>query len=299
MRSFLVSIALALAACSSGLDVDPPENGLQLRMPPTEVAPGKEVLLCTYLKPLDKELMIKSFTMHQTPGGHHAALFSVISPQASGTNPCADPETAAGGAEMANWRPVAAGVDDTHLPPGVGLRIPAGKQLMMQSHFVNAGAEVMVSESAINLTSYDGTPAQVADYLVLNELNSVNLPRGESSMDRECVQSHDVNIISMLGHLHQYGILLRVELEALDGTWNELYKETDGKLLRERPPTRVFPPEAPMVVKAGQKWRYTCGWNNTTDHEIKWPEEMCATFMMYYPSKGFIVCNDGVTSTLD
>src|SRR5688572_17437406 len=139
---FALLVVVFLAACTSGLDIDPPVNGMQLKTEPMEVPAGKEVLLCTYLKPLDKELMLKAITFHQTEGGHHVALFSVITPQASGTRDCTDPNTPEGAAQMANWRPVAAGSNHA-LPAGVGLKIPSGKQLMMQSHFVNTTGDVM------------------------------------------------------------------------------------------------------------------------------------------------------------
>lgn len=296
MRHFAPALA-ALAACSSGLDVDPPENGMQLRMDVQSVAPGKEVLLCTYLPPLKKEIVVRSITFHQTAGGHHVALFALTTPKASGTSECADPNSAEGGIEMNNWRPVAAGTNQV-LPPGVALKIPAGKQLMMQSHFVNTHDEPMESESAVNMYAFEGTPTHQADYLALNELDGLRIPQGEFTVTRECAIDHDLSLLTVLGHTHQYGTLYKLELQDLAGNWTELYHETDGAKLRNSPKELHYPPEAPLQIKAGQKWRYTCSWNNTTDHEIRFPEEMCAAFMTYFPSKGFIVCNDGENSVL-
>ena len=35
----------------------------------------------------------------------------------------------------------------------------------------------------------------------------------------------------------------------------------------------------------------TCGWTNTTDHVLGWPEEMCVGLMYYSPGRGYLMCD--------
>jgi hypothetical protein len=58
---------------------------------------------------------------------------------------------------------------------------------------------------------------------------------------------------------------------------------------RDSPPIDLYV-QNPKPLHTGQVLRTTCAWNNTTDHELKFPEEMCATFGLVAGTKQPVVC---------
>ena len=69
----------------------------------------------------------------------------------------------------------------------------------------------------------------------------------------------------------------------------QFYYATDGPLLRDSPDILNF--EEALSLDTGDTIRVTCGWTNTTDHALSWPEEMCVALMYYSPGRGFLSCD--------
>lgn len=291
---------LLLSACGGSgpfqAQVAAPARGFQLITPELKIAAGQEQLWCSTFAPRDADTLITAVENYQAPGGHHAALFMIESDYVAGALP-ARCDGVNSGIEMTQWRFLgsgnpAEGVDK--FPDGVALLLPKGKTLMVQSHYL-AGKSGIDARDVINVVTGDPAKSYTqANYWILGD-TGLKVPQGAYQTGADCVIDTDINVLDIRGHTHQYGNLFQLDrlLPA-----QQLYRQTDGPLMRVDPPRQKYPLEAPLKLGAGEKLHYTCGWNNTTDHQLQFPEEMCQGIVLYYPSKGFVVCDGGQTSVL-
>ncbi|MEC9071162.1 MAG: hypothetical protein VX938_02230, partial [Myxococcota bacterium] len=49
--------------------------------------------------------------------------------------------------------------------------------------------------------------------------------------------------------------------------------------------------DEPVSLEPGDRIQVTCQWDNTTEHPLTWPEEMCVALMYYSPGAGFLMCD--------
>jgi hypothetical protein len=272
-----------------------PNRTLRLFTPPMVIQPGEEILFCNPLPYIaEQDLLFKAVRGAQMRGGHHAGVFVSIQPTEDYT-----PEEC--GDDMSHLRYTAgaggAGGEFTELPAGVSLRINEGQQVVIQSHYINSSdAPITVMDMVeLDFTTIDESPKVVDAFAMIND--DLAIPPGAVGHTREtlCTLEEDMDIYMLLGHTHEYGVSF--EFERIPGGTGEpelLYFATDGKLLRESPEIKTY--DDPLRFKAGDELRVTCKWDNDTDHELGWPEEMCVALMYYGPGRGWLTCsqNDGV-----
>ena len=220
-------------------------------------------------------------------GGHHTAVFVANSPQNDfEPGECTDED-------MMNYRYVAGagggGGLDTEMPEGVALRIQQGQQVVLQSHYINTTDEPMVVMDAVDLEYADDENVTIADPFAMLH-SSFEVPPGEEHFEvvSECTADEPMEIYMLLGHTHENGTLFDFEW-IRDGEQPEhLYHATDGRLLRNTPEIKIY--DEPLQIDAGDTFRMTCAWENTHDHPLTWPEEMCVALMYYGPSRGWMTC---------
>lgn len=107
-----------------------------------------------------------------------------------------------------------------------------------------------------------------------------------------CEASVDTNVFYVLGHTHAWGKRFVLTHEDRDGKATTLYDEVGGERLQFDPPIIEYPHDRPLLIRKGDKLRAQCAWQNTTDHVLRFPEEMCAALMFYYPARGFLTCHE-------
>lgn len=271
-----------------------PDTTLRLFSPPMVVQPGEEVLYCNPLPFIaDREFLFKAVRGAQMRGGHHAGVFVSVQPTEDYT-----PELC--GDDMSHLRYTAgaggAGGEFTELPPGVGLRISEGQQIVIQSHYINASDEPVTVMDMVELdyTTLKESPTIVDAFAMIND--DLDIPAGAVGHTKttDCTLEEDMDIYMLLGHTHEHGVLFEFErFPGGDGEPELLYHATDGKLLRESPEIKTW--ADPLRFKAGDRLRVTCKWDNETDRSLGWPEEMCVALMYYGPGRGWLTCtqNDG------
>lgn len=295
----LIAVLLPLLACGGKepyqAQVAPPQRGFQLVTPRIRVSPGDEQMWCSNFPPRGEDTLIAAVETYQAPGGHHAALFMIDADYTGPAQQRCDGVNSA--VEMTQWRFLgssspAEGVDK--FPEGVALLLPKGKTLMVQSHYLGIGGAIDARD-VVNVVAGDPTKVwTLANYWILGD-TGIHIPPGAYQTSADCAIDSDINVFDIRGHTHQYGTLF--QLDRLS-TGAQLYRATDGPLMRVDPPRVRFPLAAPLRLSAGEKLRYTCGWDNGSGHALKFPEEMCQGIILYYPSKGFVLCDGGQTSVL-
>jgi hypothetical protein len=160
---------------------------------------------------------------------------------------------------------------------------------VIQSHYVNTTRRDMVVADVARFT-FARNPSQVTEvsYLILNHA-AVNVPaRSPATFSVQCspdLGRGPINLLNMLGHMHEWGTSIRVERER-SGTTEMLYEERQWRPeYRDEPPLRHWPSSAPLQVMPGDRLRLECNFNNNTTKPLLFPGEMCTAVMTYFPAR--------------
>lgn len=296
----------SLSACSppeQGMEPEPPDEAPSFSLTASALSfstgtftvPPGDSFECFYTPIItDRELNIHNGYGHQGPGGHHITVYyTTVNKQAPGHHPCTDDE-------MVTWRMVA-GVNDggtaggeglVELPPGVVMKVPAGAQIVTQSHYINATSQPRkLSDSAtVNIVPTDQVKAY-ANYMVANDATFAIPAQGSRRRSMTCVTPQDLKLVLYLGHMHERGRYYK--LERIDDKGNQLelmYEYEWEPAFTSHPPVRHFPMEQPKLLPKGTLLRQTCSWLNNTDEVLRFPREMCLAFMYYFPDQGELDC---------
>ncbi|MDP3274490.1 MAG: hypothetical protein Q8Q09_04795 [Deltaproteobacteria bacterium] len=271
-----------------------PEGALLVETPEFAVGAGQEALYC-YPSTIttDREITTRELHSYQLLGGHHLVLFYFERPVAV-TAPHECTET-----EMSNLRFIGGGEESLEqalrLPDGVGVRIPRGAQLVLQSHYLNLEPqERQVKDALVIVPAREGSITQFADPMAVND-GAFEIPVGTPyGRTVSCDITAETRLLSVRGHTHEWGTRFRLELERASGARETLYDERGGLALKNNPPVHNFPLDQPLILRPGDRLLQSCDWLNTTTDTLLFPQEMCASLMYYMPARGFITCGTPV-----
>jgi hypothetical protein len=295
----LICAPLALIACGKE-DIDTEtlplgkmvhtEDGFRWDLDPFEVEAGKEIQRCVVLEGVDEDVVIETANTTQSAGGHHLIIFTGIN-AVPGT--VVDCTTAA---SMANFRFIAPGVFHGGLD-NTAFKIPKGKPIILQSHYVNASTKPIEAVDSYTVKKVAaGAAPKLVDFFAFTDVE-FKIPVGAKSITHTCTMDKDLQVLEHSGHMHEFGTHYTMEhlipgqepiiLDSYE--WNADY--------RDQPMRHSFTADAPMIVRAGESLRMTCAWENPKGREIEFPEEMCAAFFHYLTSEdrpgGFLSCFEG------
>src|SRR5437868_3497392 len=164
MRYPLVLLSL-LAGCSSApksqTEILPelkqvleakPANGYQVILPVVKgLQPGADNEVCTWTELVfDHDVDIRAVQAFQTTGGHHVVLYTTTKLQEPGTTrTCTDDDmttfrfTAGSGGEGQYGK--------NEAPGDLVFRVPAGAQVVLNHHYINATQQVRDAQSAMSI----------------------------------------------------------------------------------------------------------------------------------------------------
>jgi len=255
-----------------------------------DIQPG-DTFECFYTDTITQEQLNVSFAEgKQGPGGHHLVVYYTDQKVPPSHHPCTD-------VEMIGLHQIAGAGDGKEgvvgLPEGYASRVPAGKQLVVQVHYIRTEDGPLTVEDEITLHTVPTEKVKAfANSFVLNDGNFRLPPRSAPASASECVVPDDFDVLLVLGHMHEWGSHYKLERVDEAGVAQETLYETDwDPLYASHPPISRFDPTKPLKLTKGMRLRQTCNWKNVEDHEMAFPREMCVMFTYYIPDKGFIVCD--------
>jgi hypothetical protein len=277
---------------SDALVLAPPAHGLQIGTPEFAVPPGQERQWCYYFKlPSDVDLDVVRFEIRFLPGSHHMNLFQTDRDVPDHDEDCFEkmPFTSV---ENPHGVDLVVGSQsaslDWSLPPGVAFRLKAHRQLVLQTHYVNAATQVTPSghgKVLINLVT-EPDASKVTAHMGTMFANNVNIhipPRSSRTFSTTCGLPKAVKLAALTGHFHSRGRVFSVNL-APDGAnpTDEIYRSRAW----DEPPFRIL--DQPIDIPAGGGLYYTCDFQNRTDLDVKFgprvdTDEHCNLFAYIYP----------------
>lgn len=182
------------------------------------------------------------------------------------------------------------------LAPGEARRIPAGSRLVLQVHYNTLGmepAKVPADATRLALWELDGEPSALLRTVGLPHLG-LDVPAGDpASVETQTFPiGARLEVVGILGHMHQLGTSLKVEVLRKDGgtecaldlpAWDFAWQQGYD-----------FPRDQPLVVQPGDQVRLTCTYDNSAANQpvvngvqleprrVRWGEstrdEMCLTY---------------------
>lgn len=276
------------------IDLGAPDkgHGVQLATPLFDVPAGMEVQHCYWFKlPSDVDLDVVKIQIRYLPGSHHMNLFQSNQDVPDHDEDCWKPVDFSRPDNPNGWDLVAGSQStslDWEMPKGIAFKLKAHRQMMLQTHYVNANTQMTPTAKGrvkINLIA-EPDKSKITAHMGTMFANNVNIaipPHSSRSFSTTCGMANDVNVVALTGHFHSRGKTFSVNL-APDGA------SPGEEIFRSRawaePPFNVL--EKPRALPKGGGLYYTCDFQNDTDTMITFgphveTQEHCNLFAYFYP----------------
>jgi hypothetical protein len=270
------------------------------------VQPAQEIFLCYYMT-VANDIQVGGFRSWMAEGtSHHFILYQLASPmQADGTiNSCS---IASGTWLYGTSTPgEVVGMD---MPPGVGLPMPAGTQLMLNMHFINPGDTVIYPKMKVNILY--AKDVQYKAGVVVSFNTHINIPPatadgpGTQTVSGTCQASAGSHFFQMATHTHKHGKIAVIQVTQ-GGQTSELVHTGPAQSYPAdqapgtgmdylHPGVAVW--NSPNFLTLGQNdyFTYSCSYENpgnaaVTVGQLAASNEMCMMMAYYYPV-GTSSCN--------
>jgi hypothetical protein len=248
-------------------------GSMVLKSEPFTVPPGGDITHCTPVRGTNAEAIF-THAFHSKQSGHHIFLYSVSHPIEGGSFVCPQ-----GG--QWNWNIVLASQkpDDAYeFPEGVGFKIEANQQFIIETHLINPTDQPMEATSEFDIDFADPGAVKVqAGAVFFGTTNIALSPRAKGHAEATCKVPTDLHIGRFFGHTHRRGTDFTVS-KVTNGTPEApFYTSTTW----EDPPVLDS-----LDVKAGEFLKVGCDYNNESDKKLGYPDEMCVSGGMYWPANG-------------
>lgn len=288
------ALALLLAFVVPGLAarvrLHRPHRGFQMRMGRFTVPPAHEREVCEFRElPNSKATDVQAFEMAQSPGSHHFVIWAYVGDHhdaAAFPHGIVDAPGCTGlGPDFfarANLFGMQIPKGGVAFPPGVAVRIEPHQFVFLNSHYINQSpTKPLVPSIVFNLiTAKPGTVKHHAESIILGNYAIEVPPHGTASLTSEWHAPVDLNVIQLSTHQHKRGTGVTIDAMVDGVDAGQLFRNTNWAEPRD------YNPPAPIRVKAGDGFRFTCEWKNDDDYPVRFGvttnDEMCFMTGFYY-----------------
>jgi hypothetical protein len=287
---------LGAVACSNdkGADVEaadaaasPTDEWQTLIVGEWTLPPATEGYVCAR-KTLTEDLFVSGFEAIIPRGTHHT-LLTMGEPDA----PDGEMDCSAAVNRTQSLFGSGLGTDTLTFPEGVGFRIPAGTQLLLNLHLFNTTtADISgTSGTRVRIMAKEELVHEVEG--VLAGTTALNIRAGETTTHTGyCTMAGDVTILAVAPHMHQLGIHEKIVAES--AAQGDVVLHDEPYSFEEQSYKLV----EPLKLLQGERVRIECTHHNTTDADVYFGEsslqEMCFGGIYRYPALGGIfICADG------
>jgi len=169
-------------------------------------------------------------------------------------------------------------------PPGVALRLPAGKGFDLNSHYVPAEGGGEIGEVYANIYTIERDAVEyVAEQANFSNLD-INLPPNEvTTLTRIFRFGETREVIQLWSHAHEKMVEFAIEIVGGERDGELIYWTNDW----QHPPLLKFDP--PLTMREGEGWKLITTYNNWTDDTVRFgllsTDEMQFAFYMFYEDR--------------
>lgn len=279
--------------------LEPPAagKGIQLTMTST-IAPGIETERCLFVKAPASGLNIVREEVRYTVGSHHVLLYMTpykeiptktaggMTVDTSGVVDCGmrgatgdwDVIGVVGGSQAPNGKP---SIDQ--LPAGTAIKVPPNAVLLINTHYLNAGAESLNTRVYINLYTIPDAEVQQEAGVLFFYNPVIRVPaNGKAEARQRCPVRADITLVNAVSHMHARGVdYASAALDPTTGMTKPLFAT------KEWADVDVEPLSPPVALKAGTLIDWRCSFDNKESRVITQGrttgDEMCMFVGVYYP----------------
>ena len=283
------------AAPESAPLLDPPAkgHGAQFRMT-SELPPQSESERCQFVT-TQEDLILNHDEIRFSAGSHHVLMFTTSYDEVPSENERGDAVDTTKGFDCSDgvqgfWSVTGLiavsqspnGQSAISFPEGVGVRIPAGSVLLINTHYINVAESKLKAEVYINLHTIPEDELTEEGGLLFWYNPFLKVPAGgESTMNASCPITADIHVTNLQSHMHRRGVGYRAAVIGSDGERSEIYSNDAW----EEVPVKAFDPD--LAVSAGSRIEWQCAYQNPEAHDVyqgpRSSDEMCMLIGSYYP----------------
>lgn len=265
---------------------EPAEGHWIIEFPEQIIASGADIMTCLYLEPTTEPMWVRKATEHQGENGHHLLLFEAVVEREAGAIVDCTSEASMASLMASIFTENFAGGD---LPEEYAVEIPVGTQLVVQQHYVNATLnDLRVRDAMVLETVAAETVETPLNFFALTDL-TFNVPNdlAEHSTELNCTVPEDGIEVLLFGpHMHEWGTHLEIERVDVEGNVTMLHEVAEWRAdYRDLPPVQKYFDD-PLVLNAGETIRLSCSWINDLERDLRFPNEMCATYGYFISPSG-------------
>lgn len=293
------------------LDIpSPPEPGYQFGSPIIELDPYSEVNLCfygTYEGPTVGVNFMTPFAPDDIT--HHAILMAIYDDeyedgelidclaQGEDNMPVYSPLFEAVGLDTEGGEPWETdpygGLNWIDVPEGVAFKLESGQRWALDLHYINTSEKTALVNTAFNV----GTIPEEEVVHWAGPLNFdagiINLEPGTTADIFDCPWEEELTVLSIMGHMHEFGSYYGVDWKKADGNDELVYTVDEWTADFKDYPKITYIEPGDIVVSPGDSFTTHCEWYNPTDGVLSNPAEMCTTVVVAYPIEKPLTCIQG------
>jgi len=267
-----------MAGAGGNPDVPNPDEGWEMIITADwELPANQEAYYCQRLT-LKEDLYFNAIRAVNPQGTHHTAFTVESNP----TRPDGLSTCNSGGLAPQGIFGSGVGTDPVTYPEGVGMRLRAGQQLLLNLHVFNVTDQPLTGTSgtAVKKTTADKIQ-HVAESLLAGPA-LFSLPMGRTSVSGTCTMTHDVTLFAVQPHMHQTGVHMK----------GVAHSSSAGDVMVHDGPfefeNQIVYEIAPLQMNQGDVIDIECTFDNMTDGPIGFGEssndEMCFMVLHRYPA---------------
>lgn len=283
----------------SGGSFVPPPGSFSVKWGPVTVPGGTESTQCV-MKRLGNTEPISVREIHNELGAtsHHFIVYRV-----DDTLERPEPYSCTPFTDTLNDSPIIItqrADDRLTLPEGVAYTIEPDQMLRLELHYINVSAAPQVADATSTFIPMPSEDVEnEADIMFLGDVSISIPPMSEATLGPSFLQVpprfEGVRYFAITGHEHQWGTNVYVEAaESAGQPGSPVYDVPNFQW--DEPLTVTYDP--PFTVPSGGGFKLTCDWNNRSDHHVSFgtsvDDEMCFFWAYYFPSRGPLVCANGL-----
>jgi hypothetical protein len=248
-----------------------------------EIPAGTEQYLCGRLT-VTEDVYLHGFQPLSPLGTHHTALTVLEQPDApDGVTECDLREVG-----TRNVFGSGIGTPAKTLPDGIAMKLARGSQILLNLHLYN------VSDAPLRGRS--GTLVETTSLALVKELADgiaagpfkLSVPPGRSVQTGKCTVDRDYTLFSVIPHMHQMGVHMKVVAERAVG--GRVVLHDDAYDFDNQVSYRF----EPLEMKTGDSVAIECTYANTSNLTLHFGEssndEMCIAGLSRFPAGGSSVC---------
>ncbi|HMJ10740.1 MAG TPA: hypothetical protein VK524_04995, partial [Polyangiaceae bacterium] len=170
---------------------------------------------------------------------------------------------------------------ETKLPEGVGKKLFGGQKLIFNYHYLNTSTEPVPARSVLNIHTIDAASVVHRSQLFALLNQTITIPaRQSASFTMECTMRQDVVVYGLSRHTHRWGRDFETSFLGGERAGQRVFVSQDWET------GTGYAPNPPLLMRAGEGFRFRCDFDNTTDAPLEWgdkaTDEMCILYGSWY-----------------